>query len=396
MRRGRRDWIAVVCAAFIVIIVSVAVFAPWLAPHDPNQVDILGSHEGPSSAHPLGTDSLGRDLLSRLIYGARLSLIGPALIVVLATVVGTALAIIAAWMGGWPDNLISRVLDILFAFPGLIFAILAVALFGPGLMAPVIALSIAYLPFDARILRSVAMRERALPYIEACYIEGLPTRRITLGHLLPNILPFVLVQATLSFGYALVDLAAISYLGLGVAPPASEWGLMVANGQASILTGHPQESIYAGLMIVITVVAFNVLGDRLATRVLGEGHMTPLLHIDDLHVELPVGDELRPVLYDTTLTVDAGEALGLVGESGAGKSMTARAVLRLLPPGAQVSGQVLFDGKDVLGFGREERCAASSPRTSAMIFQDPTHAHQSRAQDRRLPHRGPAHDQRRR
>lgn len=264
-RLARVDWIAVVCAAVILIIVSVAVFAPWLAPHDPNQVDILGSHEGPSSAHPLGTDSLGRDLLSRLIYGARLSLIGPALIVVLATVVGTALAIIAAWMGGWPDNLISRVLDILFAFPGLIFAILAVALFGPGLMAPVIALSIAYLPFDARILRSVAMRERALPYIEACYIEGLPTRRITLGHLLPNILPFVLVQATLSFGYALVDLAAISYLGLGVAPPASEWGLMVANGQASILTGHPQESIYAGLMIVITVVAFNVLGDRLAT-----------------------------------------------------------------------------------------------------------------------------------
>jgi peptide/nickel transport system permease protein len=264
-RLARLDWIAVACAVVILIIVSVAILAPWLAPYDPNQVDIMGSYQGPSSTHPLGTDSLGRDLLSRLMYGARLSLIGPALIVLIATVVGTALAIIAAWMGGWPDNLISRVLDILFAFPGLIFAILAVALFGPGLMAPVIALSIAYLPFDARVLRSVAMRERALPYIEACYIEGLPTRRITLGHLLPNILPFVLVQATLSFGYALVDLAAISYLGLGVAPPTPEWGLMVANGQASILSGHPQESIYAGVMIVITVVAFNVLGDRMAT-----------------------------------------------------------------------------------------------------------------------------------
>jgi peptide/nickel transport system permease protein len=264
-RWAKVDWIAVTCALVILIVVSVALFAPWLAPHDPDQVDILGSHQGPSATHPLGTDSLGRDLLSRLIYGARLSLMGPFLIVVIATVMGTALAIVAAWMGGWPDNVISRVLDILFAFPGLIFAILAVALFGPGLMAPVIALSIAYLPFDARVLRSVAMRERALPYIEACYIEGLPTRRITMGHLLPNILPFVLVQATLSFGYALVDLAAISYLGLGVAPPAAEWGLMVANGQASILTGHPQESIYAGVMIVITVVAFNVLGDRLAT-----------------------------------------------------------------------------------------------------------------------------------
>jgi peptide/nickel transport system permease protein len=265
-RRRRLDWVMIGCATFIVIIVVVAVFAPWIAPHDPNQVDILAAHEGPSAARLLGTDALGRDLLSRLIYGARLSLLGPALIVLIATVVGTTLAILAAWMGGWFDGVTSRVLDILFAFPGLIFAILAVAIFGAGLVAPVIALSIAYLPYDARVLRSVALRERNLPYIQACYVEGLPTRTITGRHLLPNILPFVFVQATLSFGYALVDLAAISYLGLGVAPPTPEWGLMVANGQASILSGYPQESLFAGLLIVATVVAFNLLGDRLATR----------------------------------------------------------------------------------------------------------------------------------
>jgi peptide/nickel transport system permease protein len=246
--------------------VLVAVLAPWIAPHDPNQLNILAANEGPSASHLLGTDELGRDLLSRLIYGARLSLLGPALIVIIETVVGTSIAIFTAWMGGWFDTITSRVLDILFAFPGLIFAVLAVALFGPGLVAPVIALSIAYVPYDARVLRSVALRERNLPYIQACYVEGLPTRTITVRHLLPNILPFVLVQATLSYGYALVDLAAISYLGLGVAPPTPEWGLMVANGQASILTGHPQESLYAGLMIVVTVVAFNLLGDRLATH----------------------------------------------------------------------------------------------------------------------------------
>jgi peptide/nickel transport system permease protein len=265
-RRRRLDWVMIGCATFIVIIVVVAALAPWIAPHDPNQVDILAAHEGPSAAHLLGTDALGRDLLSRLIYGARLSLLGPALIVLIATVVGTTLAILSAWMGGWFDGVTSRVLDILFAFPGLIFAILAVAIFGTGLVAPVIALSIAYLPYDARVLRSVALRERNLPYIQACYVEGLPTRTITGRHLLPNILPFVFVQATLSFGYALVDLAAISYLGLGVAPPTPEWGLMVANGQASILTGYPQESLFAGLLIVATVVAFNLLGDRLATR----------------------------------------------------------------------------------------------------------------------------------
>jgi len=265
-RLARLGWVAVACAAFIVLVGAVAVLAPWIAPYDPNEVDVARAYEGPSSEHILGTDSLGRDLLSRLMYGARLSLIGPALIVVIATVAGTAVAIAAAWFGGWFDGVASRLLDILFAFPGLIFAVLAVALFGPGLVAPVIALSIAYLPYDARILRSVALRERQLPYINACYVAGLPTRTITMRHLLPNIMPFVLVQATLSFGYALVELAAVSYLGLGVAPPTAEWGLMVANGQASILSGHPQESLYAGLMIVATVVAFNVLGDRLATR----------------------------------------------------------------------------------------------------------------------------------
>jgi peptide/nickel transport system permease protein len=266
-RRSRRlDWVMVGCATYIVVVVAVALLAPWIAPHDPIQVDILAAYEGPSASHLLGTDALGRDLLSRLIWGARLSLLGPALIVLIATVAGTSLAILTAWMGGWFDAVTSRVLDILFAFPGLIFAILAVALFGPGLVAPVIALSIAYLPYTARVLRSVALRERGLPYIQACYVEGLPTRSITARHLLPNILPFVFVDATLSFGYALVDLAAVSYLGLGVAPPTPEWGLMVANGQASILTGHPQESLYAGLLIVATVVAFNLLGDRLATR----------------------------------------------------------------------------------------------------------------------------------
>ena len=257
--------ITAACVAWITLVVVVAVFAPWLAPYDPNKLDLLQRFQGPSAAHWLGTDSLGRDLLSRLIWGARLSLTGPTLIILMATTAGTFLAIVTAWVGGWFDNVTSRLLDILFAFPGLIFAMLAVAIFGPGLVAPVIALSIAYLPYITRVLRSGALRERHLPYIDACYAEGLPTRTIAFRHLLPNIMPLVFVQATLSFGYALVDLAAISYLGLGVQPPTPEWGLMIANGQSSILSGHPQESLYAGLMIVLTVVAFNMLGDQLAT-----------------------------------------------------------------------------------------------------------------------------------
>jgi len=262
----RRDPVIIVTSTIILLLVCMAVFAPWIAPLDPNFANILGVNQGPSAAHWLGTDSFGRDLLSRLIYGARLSLLGPALIIVFSTTIGTALAIAAAWFGGMFDQIVSRVADILFAFPGLILAMLAVAMFGSGLVAPVIALSISYTPYLMRVIRSEAVRQRNLPYIAACYVEGLPARTICFRHLLPNVTPLLLVQATLSFGYALVDLAAVSYLGLGVQPPTSEWGLMVSTGQSSILAGQPQESLYAGALIVVTVVAFNLLGDRLASH----------------------------------------------------------------------------------------------------------------------------------
>jgi peptide/nickel transport system permease protein len=268
--RSGRDWVTTICAGFIVFVVLIAILAPWIAPHDPTALDLLARWQPPSAAHLLGTDSLGRDILSRLIMGARLTLLGPFLIIMLATTAGTIVAITSAWVGGWFDTVVSRGLDILFAFPGLILALLAVALFGTGLVAPVVALAIAYLPYIARVLRSGAIRQRNMPYISAVTVEGLPSRQIMLRHLFPNIMGLVLVQATLSFGYAVVDLAAVSFLGLGVQPPSPEWGLMVATGQSSILSGHPQESLYAGLCIVATVVAFNVLGDRLASR-LAEG-----------------------------------------------------------------------------------------------------------------------------
>ena len=218
----------------------VAIFAPWVAPHNPDAGNILDTNQGPSAAHWLGTDAFGEDLLSRLIYGARLSLLGPALIILIATTLGT----VARYCGGlvrrrsstrwsreWPTSCSP--------FPGLILAMLAVAMFGPGLIAPVIALSISYTPYLMRVIRAEAIRQRNLPYIAACYVEGLPARTICRRHLLPNVMPLLLVQATLSFGYALVDLAAVSYLGLGVQPPTPEWGLMVSTGQSSILAGHP-------------------------------------------------------------------------------------------------------------------------------------------------------------
>ena len=259
-----RDKLLIATGAVCVALVLAAVLAPVLAPYDPTQTDILNQNLGPSGAHLLGTDALGRDIFSRLLYGARLSLLGPALVTLIAATAGTTLAIASVWVGGAFDRIVSRGLDVLFAFPGLIVAVLAVAIFGPGLLAPVLALSIAYVPYVARVVRSVALRERHMAYIDACRSLGYSGWRICARHIFPNVRLMVGAQATISFASALMDLAAISFIGLGVQPPASDWGLMVNDGSSALLNNHPMETLAAGGAIVLTVVAFNVLGDRLS------------------------------------------------------------------------------------------------------------------------------------
>lgn len=189
---------------------------------------------------------------------------GPAIVILVAAVVGSVLAVWAAWVGGWIDAFIARVFDVLFAFPGLILAVLAAAVFGVGLVGPAIALSIAYIPYIGRVIRSAAQKERQRAYIAALEIQGMSAWWICVRHILPNVLPLLIVQSSVAFGYALLDLAAVSYVGLGVQPPTPEWGLMVSNGQPAILAGHPQQSLFAGAAIVITVLSINLLGTRLS------------------------------------------------------------------------------------------------------------------------------------
>jgi peptide/nickel transport system permease protein len=263
---ARSDVLVAAGVIVLVLIVLAVVCAPLIAPYDPNAIDFNAVLQGSSPAHILGTDENGRDIFSRLLFGGRPILAGTALIVVFAVIVGTALSLTAAWIGGAFDTAVSRALDIGFAFPGLLLAILAVAVFGPGLTAPVIALAIAYIPYVARIVRAAAVRERSLPYVSALWIHGESAFRINAVEILPNLLPVIVVQATISFGYALIDLAALSYLGLGVQPPTSDWGTMVADGQLALLGGHPEQSLYAGSMMVITVMACIVVGERLSAR----------------------------------------------------------------------------------------------------------------------------------
>ncbi len=256
------------CWAVVTLAVLLAIFGPLLAPKDPNASNLTFQYVGPFKAqgYLLGFDSQGRDLLSRLMTGARTSMLGPVLVVLLSMALGTVISIAAAWRGGWVDSVLGTIMDILFAFPAILLAVLTAAVFGTGLTAPTIALAIAYTPYIARVLRSAAVRERARDYIAAGEVQGLSAFAICFRHLLPNLAELFVAQATLVFAWAMVDLASISFLGLGVQAPTADWGVMVSTGESGVLQGYPLESIAAGLCIVLVVVAVNLLGERLAER----------------------------------------------------------------------------------------------------------------------------------
>jgi len=250
-------------AAVIAAATFAAVFGPLLAPYDPDLPNLSLAWASRAGGHLLGYDFEGRDVLSRLLAGAQSSMLGPLAVVILSVTAGTLLAVTAAWRRGVSDTAVSTGLNVLFAFPGILLAILAAAVFGAGLPAAAIALSIAYLPYVARVLRGAALRERGQPYVAALEVQGASATAICLRHVIPNIGPLIVAQATILFGYAMVDLAAVSYLGLGVQPPTANWGVMIAENQDGLLLGHPLPAVAAGLCIVAVVIGVNVLGERL-------------------------------------------------------------------------------------------------------------------------------------
>src|SRR5580693_3777934 len=209
-----------------------AVFGPLLAPYDPDLPNLSLSWAGPVGGHLLGYDFEGRDVLSRLLAGAQSSMLGPLAVVILSVTAGTLL-------------------------------VLAAAVFGAGLPAAAIALSIAYLPYVALVLRGAALEERGQLYVAALEVQGASATAICLRHVVPNIGPLIVAQATILFGYAMVDLAAISFLGLGVQPPTASWGVMISENKYGLLLGHPLPAVTAGICIVTVVVAVNLLGERL-------------------------------------------------------------------------------------------------------------------------------------
>ncbi|MEU9785429.1 ABC transporter permease [Streptomyces phaeochromogenes] len=270
-RKGHRRPLGVlIAAAVLALVVLAAALAPLIAPYAPDAIDLSASLAGTSADHLLGTDSSGQDLLSRVLHGARTSLIAPLLLLAVAAALGVTLGVLSAWHGGWIDALVSRITDVMYAFPGLLFTVLIIAVFGTGTTTSVLALGLAFTPTVARYTRSLALSEVRKPYVDAYRVQGMGGTRICARHLVPNLGRSVLGYLVVLFGEAVMSLATLSYLGFGAQPPSSDWGLMVQEGQSAVVQGALLPALVPGTAIALVVVSVNVAGvwaaDRLGSQ----------------------------------------------------------------------------------------------------------------------------------
>jgi peptide/nickel transport system permease protein len=246
----------------LVALAAAAVLAPWLSPYSPSEQDLLASRQGPSRDHWLGTDVLGRDVLSRMIWGTRVSLAVGVVVVGLEILIGAGIGVAAGYRGGWWDLVALRVADVTFAFPPLLFAILIVALLGPNLLNILLALMIVGWPELARLTRSEVLGLRELEFVEAAHALGARGQRVVSRHLIPNLVNTVLVQSSLRIGQVIVAESVLSFLGIGLQPPTPSWGSMINEGLEYLRTS-PHLTLFPGAGLVVIVLAFNFLGEGL-------------------------------------------------------------------------------------------------------------------------------------
>jgi glutathione transport system permease protein len=262
-RKFRRQRLALAAAAFIAMLALVALFAPWLAPYDAeNFVDYDKLGTGPSLQHWFGVDALGRDVFSRILVGARLSLAAGFFSVTLGALAGTLLGLMAGYYGGWWDRSVMRICDVLFAFPGILLALGVVAILGSSMVNVVVAVSVFSVPAFARLVRGNTLALRTLTYVEAARSIGASDTTILLRHILPGTLSPVVVYMTMRLGTSIITAASLSFLGMGAQPPTPEWGAMLNEARSDMVTS-PHVALFPSLAIFFTVLAFNLLGDGL-------------------------------------------------------------------------------------------------------------------------------------
>ena len=388
---------------WLTLVTVAAIFAPWIAPDDPNAQDLTNTNAGISVSHWLGTDDLGRDVLSRLIYGARISMQITFETVAIALVLALIIGLVAGFRGGRTDYLLMRGADAGLAFPPLVLALAVVAVLGSGVNDVSFAFAIVFAPGFARFIRGQTLAIKEEAFVEASTSIGTPPTRIVLARILPNVLTGLAVGIAIALGAALLTSSGLSFLGLGPPPPTASWGSMLEEAYNTALFTHPWSLVPSGLVIALTVLAFNTLGDAMrdtvsgvTTRTRGRTRAqrgltavsrqaqaagsdaasgdasTALLEVRGLCIEFDTEDGPARVVDEASFDVRRGQIVGLVGESGCGKTVSSLAVLRLLssPPAHIVGGSIRFDGRELLDADFNEMRRIRG-REIAMVFQDP-------------------------
>lgn len=260
----RRSWLGMAAAILLIAIIFLAATAPWVTPfaEQGQGVPDLGSRlQGPSGEHWLGTDDLGRDVLARLLYGARTALMVAIGVVTLAVVIGVAVGAVSGYFGGWIDEILMRITDIFLAFPPLLLAVIVAAALGASLRNTIIAIAVSWWPWYARQVRTQVLSLRERPFVRAAKAIGVPDRKIIVQHVVPNVMAPVWVQAASDLGASVLTAAGLSFVGLGPRPPTADWGTMIADGRLYVSSGQWWIATFAGVAILLTALAFNLMGD---------------------------------------------------------------------------------------------------------------------------------------
>ncbi len=262
LRRFARRKVSVLGAIVLLFFLLVALFGPMFCTQDPLAQDLVHKYQQPSSEHWFGTDNLGRDTFTRMVYGARVSLSISFAGVMSGCLVGVLLGVCAGFFGGWVDTLVSRLIDILLAFPSLLLAITVVAILGSGTENTAIAIAIFSIPSIARMVRGIVMSNKDAEYIQACRVMGASNARMIFTHIIPNAISQIIVNITLNLGTAILTASSLSFLGLGVQPPAPEWGAMLSTGR-DVIRAYPLAVLIPGIAITLVVMSFSLVGDGL-------------------------------------------------------------------------------------------------------------------------------------
>lgn len=392
----RLPWGGRIGLLVFVVLLVLAAFPGAFAPHSPIENFVGPPAQGPSNAFPFGTDQYGRDVLSRVIWGARVSISVGLASAGIALLLGSILGALAATSRRWVGEMIMRALDVILSFPAVILAVVIAAVLKPSERSTIIVLATIYTPAVARVVRGAVITQMAEDYVAAETLIGASRIRILLKHVTPNVLAPIVVFITVIVADAIFVEAALSFLSVGVQPPTASWGNILHDGSSLILSGGWWVSTFAGLAIFVAVAALNMLADGLSDAIAnpnrgrsrGKRRAAEVRQIPDVPIELdeaPRSDALLvvrdlkisfPKAYDdvelvtgVSFDVARGEILGLVGESGSGKTLTNLATIGLLPRGAQCSGSVLFQGRDLLKMSERERRGLLGHEV-AMVYQD--------------------------